>query len=55
MAEDEVEDIGKLAHHPLRTAGMAFIAGAMAGMSMVGAKKAREKSAFQKFMDRLDI
>jgi len=52
--QDEDVDIGKYARHPRRTAGGAFIIGSMIGASLMAAKKMRQKTAMQKFMDRMN-
>lgn len=54
MADNnQSEDIGKYARHPLRTMGMGFIIGSAVGASMMAAKKNQEKNIVDKFLDRL--
>jgi hypothetical protein len=50
---DKIEDMGKYARHPRRTAGAAFLMGTALGAGMMVGKMKRNKTPFQKFMDRL--
>lgn len=54
MADNnQIEDIGKYARHPLRTMGMGFIVGTALGASMMAAKKNQEKNIVDKILDRI--
>lgn len=59
MAEVEIkaekDSMGRYARHPLRTAGTAFLAGALFGVSMMGARGSQQKSGLQKFIDQLGL
>lgn len=48
------EDIGKYARHPRRTAGTAFLMGTAIGAAFMAMKQKREKSFFDKIIDRFD-
>lgn len=52
MADNQNEDIGKYARHPLRTMGMGFIIGTALGASMMAAKKNQEKNVVDKIFDK---
>jgi hypothetical protein len=54
MENNQSDDIGKLARHPLRTMGAAFLVGSTMGAGMMAAKKRREKTPVQKLLDRLN-
>jgi hypothetical protein len=54
MAINQSDDIGRFARHPLRTMGAAFLVGSTMGAGMMAAKKHREKTPAQKFLDRLN-
>jgi len=53
MADKQTEDIGKYARHPRRTAGTAFLMGTAIGASIMAAKMQKDKSSFQRFMDKI--
>lgn len=48
------EDIGKYARHPRRTAGTAFLMGTAIGAALMAMKQKRDKSFFEKIIDRFD-
>lgn len=55
MAEDnQTDDIGRYAKHPLRTMGAAFLAGTMLGM-MAAKQQNHNKTSLQKFLDQLGM
>lgn len=55
MADNQVQDLGKYARHPRRTAGAAFLIGMGAGMMAAAKTNHRPKSRVQKFMDQLGL
>jgi hypothetical protein len=54
MAQNQSDDMGKFARHPLRTMGGSMLMGASFGAGMMAAKNRRNKSMVQKFMDRMN-
>jgi hypothetical protein len=54
MVDNQSEDIGKFARHPLRTMGGALMLGAAVGASAMATKNSRAKTPMQKFMDRIN-
>jgi hypothetical protein len=54
MANNESNDIGRFARHPLRTMGGAMMMGAGLGAGIMAAKNHRNKTPLQKFMDRIN-
>jgi hypothetical protein len=53
MADNQSEDIGKFARHPLRTMGGAMMIGAAMGASLMAAKNQQSKTPMQKFMEKM--
>jgi formate/nitrite transporter FocA (FNT family) len=53
MADNQREDIGKFARHPLRTMGGAMMVGAAMGASLMAAKNHQSKTPMQKFMEKM--
>jgi hypothetical protein len=51
-SNNESNDVGKFARHPLRTMSGALIAGTGLGAGLMHAKHQRNKSSLQKFIDR---
>ena len=53
-AQDQIEDLGKYARHPRRTAGTAFLIGVGAGL-MAAKMRKQNKSSLQKWMDQFGM